>query len=303
MKGSADARARKREEKEAILHAEEVLKEQQREAFEKDPTAFVSQMLSKRQAVLVKRRKRLKHKHDLSNRRSGAVKQRMHMLTKMGTGQVEESDTFGAEDDDWNIYRVTSLDTSHMDSESEEEKQEINKIEDLLTDLDPNVYLPGESEESRPKTIEELHQFQISRERIRATELIFQPSMVGNRQSGLGEVINIVAQRLPRDAREDILSDVFISGGLAHVPGISERIYNECRVIVPYGLEFSVRTAADPTLDSWKGAAGLAKLQDIERLEVTTESLIEHGEDYVVEHELGNLHIPKPQQGSKKRKR
>ena len=99
-------------------------------------------VLEKRDAILQKRKRRLKRKSQLSNRGSHAVQQRMKLLANMAASHVDggENDTFGAHDEDWDVYRQASLDIN-MDSESDEEKLQISKFEELLNELDPSLHI------------------------------------------------------------------------------------------------------------------------------------------------------------------
>jgi hypothetical protein len=104
-----------------------------------------------------RRTQRLKLKEALSDRRSAASKQRMKLLAQMGTGSM---DGFGRSDADWDVYRkVTKGDGP--DSDSEEEKVEIERIEQLIKEYRPDDAGSDTADQAA------LHRIHINVERIR----------------------------------------------------------------------------------------------------------------------------------------
>ena len=61
-------------------------------------------------------------------------------------------------------------------------------------------------------------------EQIRAPELLFQPSMCGSDQAGLAELVQFVLAKFPEHVAEQLANNVFLTGGLAGLQGLQERL-------------------------------------------------------------------------------
>ncbi len=144
----------------------------------------------------------------------------------------------------------------------------------------------------------EAHQLHLNVERIRVPEVVFQPGIAGLDQAGLVEIAgDIVTQRLaslslapsssssssspPSFVPEELLRDVFLTGGNTLFHGFDERLRAELPAIAPAGTPLRVRRAADPLLDAWKGAARWAGSREWKRAAITREEYLEKGPEYI----------------------
>ena len=57
-------------------------------------------------------------------------------------------------------------------------------------------------------------------ERIRAAEILFQPSMVGLSEAGLAETIDYVLKLFSAEDQQKLVNNIFITGGTAKIPGL-----------------------------------------------------------------------------------
>ena len=48
-----------------------------------------------------------------------------------------------------------------------------------------------------------------------------------------------------------MVSGVFVTGSLASLPGLKERLEIDLRAMRPFGSTFEVKVARDPKLDAW----------------------------------------------------
>lgn len=84
-----------------------------------------------------------------------------------------ERDTFGMDDEDWDVYRDIQKDTFSEDDE--EDQQTLNELEEKITELDPEfpllLYKTGPGGH-RPATQED-YQIRLWTDRYRGAELIF----------------------------------------------------------------------------------------------------------------------------------
>ncbi|CEP20499.1 ARP5 [Cyberlindnera jadinii] len=329
MKANYDARQRAKQEKEdeKVRVAEEAKKDA--EWRENDLGGWIHDRREKLKAILQRRKDRQKLKEQLSDRKSLAAQMRMKSIASLAADETVRSsgakrkrngatidndpnDTFGANDDDWAIYR----DISTVDDEEiiEEEDQEILKLEKELLEYDPNFteedtleaqfdwrksilhrFLRGprpfNSEDSH-----ENHQVHLNVERIRIPEVIFQPTMAGIDQASVVEIgENILLNRLSGSGFSgdsyNVLQDIFATGGQALFQNFDDRLHSEFKSFLPSGAPLKVRLANDPLCDAWRGMAKWGLSDESKDSYLTKAEYDEMGPDYIKEHRLGNVNV------------
>lgn len=329
LKANYEARQRaKREKEDEKIRLEEEAKADA-EWRDSNLNEWIHDRREKLRQIIQRRKERQKLKEALNDRKSHAAQIRMKNIASLASDEStkaggskrkratttidnDPNDTFGANDDDWAIYR----DIANVDDEEvlEEEEAQLVKIEKELLEYDPNFTVedtldaqydwrksithlflrgprPFNSEDSH-----EQHQMHINIERIRVPEILFQPSIAGVDQAGLIETgESILLHRLEGQGFSgdsyDVLQDIFVTGGQALFENFEERLYNEYKAFLPVEAPLQVRTANDPLLDSWKGISKWARSDDAEAAYLTKEEYEEMGPDYIKEHNLGNINV------------
>ncbi len=212
-----------------------------------------------------------------------------------------DDDNFGANDDDWGVYRAVQTGEQSEDDEEEDLDAEMKNLEAELLKYDPtfsesltmaaqldwtkslmHAFLRG----PRPydsESQQEKHQVHLNVERIRVPEIIFQPSIAGLDQAGL---VDIAADMINHSFanvqdRNRILKDVFLTGGNTLFSGFEERLARELRAVLPIDASMNIRQAKNPLLDAWKGAAQWSKEPTFRQAAVTREEYLERGSEYM----------------------
>ncbi|KAJ2890827.1 Nuclear actin-protein involved in chromatin remodeling, partial [Coemansia aciculifera] len=278
LKGSHDARERARVEKEKErLKQEELARiDEQRRLHHFDE--WLAEIQGKRNEVITRIEERQVRRKDLNDRRSHASQVRMRDIADLAATEPaaksskrirrgDPDDSFGAEDDDWNIYRNISKDTAEKEEEDEAELEKYNKqfelhAPDFLEGLDraarekiekTTIYRFSEGRQpaildkpAAPLKIDNEvivaraareYQLHLNVERIRVPEIIFRPSLVGLDQAGLLETIEGIVKQT---GRLSLVSNVFVTGGsFAQVSGILERLRHDIQSVVPVGTPIS----------------------------------------------------------------
>ncbi|EDU51128.1 actin [Pyrenophora tritici-repentis] len=316
MKSNYDARQRAKVEKEkekARLAEEQRLDDERRET---DPQGWIDERRIARQAIIQKMKDRERLKAELGNRKSLANQMRMKSIANLASDAPTkkrrrgggDDDTFGADDADWGVYRTIATGEGSDDEEEEDLSKNLKEIESQLLKHDPNfteestreaqtdwtksilhAFLHGpypfDSESQR-----EINQIHLNVERIRVPEVVFQPTIAGLDQAGIVEIAsNILTERLAESPhRDDILKDIFLTGGNTMFEGFEDRLRAELRAVLPAEQTIQVRRAKDCVLDAWKGAAQWANRKEAKRDFVTRQEFLEKGAEYIKEHDLGN---------------
>lgn len=306
IKSNIESKIRARKEKEEAIKEAEELRQKDIEFRQNDLEGWIQYKRKMLDNVVKRRKERIKLKDELGDRKSRASQQRMKNIASLAddgpvpntdgpsnnkrrhaaTIDNDPNDTFGANDDDWAIYRdIAGVDDEEL---SAEELEDIYTLEKQLLEFDPNFTMEDTQERQfnyRASTIHrflrgsrdfdsedqhQLHQIHINVERIRIPEIMFQPSITGIDQAGIVEVMeDTLLRRLPQELGfsgditasepiKNISNDIFLTGGCAAFENIEDRIRNELVSILPTNMSYRVRKAANPVLDAWRGMSNWA---------------------------------------------
>jgi actin-related protein 5 len=206
------------------------------------------------------------------------------------------------------VYRTIATGEGSDDEEEEDLSKSLKDIEGQLLEHDPNFTEDSTREAQTdwtksvlhaffhgpypydPESQREAHQLHLNVERIRVPEVVFQPSIAGLDQAGIVEIAStILTERLANHSRrDDVLNDIFLTGGNTMFQGFEERLRNELRAVLPAEQSMKVRRAKDCVLDSWRGAAQWGGKKENRRNFITKAEWAEKGGEYIKEHNLGN---------------
>ncbi|KAF6137826.1 hypothetical protein GIB67_040534 [Kingdonia uniflora] len=282
---------------------EELQREKQNQQDEEkrleNPELYLEQLRAKHRELTekVEQRKRLKtnDNQNLSGgvgrgeRLNAAKKEKMRLLTTAAFDKGKGEDTFGARDEDWQVYTVMG---GNDDEGSDWDEAELTRISSRLQDIDPTFVANPEAgsfqtiteiPKFRPLT-EEDFQIAIGVERFRCPEVLFQPNMIGVDQAGLDEMCGISIRRLSsknHTLEERMTSSILMTGGSCLFPGMAERLETDIRKIRPFGASIKVLRASDPILDAWRGAATYAAAPQFSMQTFSKQDYYEKGEDWL----------------------
>ncbi|KAK9465329.1 hypothetical protein V1512DRAFT_266073 [Lipomyces arxii] len=273
-----------------------------------------------RDEILTKIREKKKLREELNNRRSHASQLRMRSIANLASdtppaaarkrrraANGEEDDGFGANDDDWAVYRDIA---NASDTEEDEEMAEsVRKVEEQLMTYDPDFSIESNDSQNDwtkslihaflrgnrpfdPASRAEAHQIHLNIERVRVPEVLFQPSIAGIDQAGVVEIASdILLRRLPSEDAFEACKDVFLTGGFSLLEGFDLRLQHELRALLPIGQTVNIRRAENGILDAWKGMRKWVSNEDNVKKMVTKQEYEEYGVDYMKEHEMGNVSV------------
>jgi actin-related protein 5 len=320
LKSGYDSRMRLKAEREAERRREE-------EAVQADEDQRLNNfdvwLDSKRQArvdLMERLKLQRRMKAELNDRKSLASQMRMKSIANLASDTPNgkkrrkgDDDTFGANDADWNIYKDigTSKESGELEDEDYETRtvEELRKLEGILllhdaafdetqlvdADKDPSkslihAFLRGATGPFDHNDPAQMHQLHLNVERIRVPEVLFSPGIAGVDQAGLIEISSGIMQRSGH--QNELIQDIFVTGGFASLEGLDTRIERELRAVLPAGAPLQVRKAEDVKSDAWRGAGKWWREMGTEARKkkfVTKKVWEECGADYLVEHEMGNV--------------
>ncbi|KAI1495648.1 putative chromatin remodeling complex subunit [Biscogniauxia marginata] len=312
LKSNYEARARAKAEKEAERARIAEDERLDRERRENDLEGWLDEKRVARENTLQRMKERDRLKADLGNRKSLASQIRMKSIANLASDNPRgkrrrggDDDNFGANDDDWGVYRQIAVGEGGSDDEEGEEDLigNLKSLEEDLLRYDPSfthehtweaqndwnksllhAFLRG----PRPfnaASQAEIHQIHLNVERIRVPEVVFQPSIAGVDQAGLVEIAgDILTQRLVGLGginRDDFLRDIFLTGGNTLFDGFDDRLRQGLTPLLPAGAPVNIRRAGDALLDAWRGAAEWVGTASWKAATVTRAEFQEKGQDYL----------------------
>ncbi|KAG4420605.1 Actin- protein 6 [Cadophora malorum] len=115
-------------------------------------------------------------------------------------------------------------------------------------------------------------------ERFTVPELLFNPTNIGLRQSGVAQQVLDSLSSLPPGLWPGFLANIVVVGGNANIEGFVARLQTEIRALAPAECIVRVAKPTDPIISTWQGGANLAKDEDmLRKLSVTKEEYDEYG--------------------------
>ena len=217
LKGAAEVQAARKREKDARLLAEKQAKDAEAAEFAADPSAFMAALHKQRDFILQSREDRIKAESESGGgRRTLAAKKRASLLAAMGGsgGSLEAIEklsrkdrsaaakeaSFGMREEDWNVYDdVRMPGDAAARTESDDERENISKIEAKILSYDPTALSSTSAATSSDARVPVAEDFQFSLwvDRVRLPEMLWQPTaMLGVQEAGIGEMVQRALEAL-----------------------------------------------------------------------------------------------------------
>ncbi|KDN50875.1 actin-like ATPase domain-containing protein [Tilletiaria anomala UBC 951] len=320
MKAGYDARMRMKAEKaeEARLIAEE----QQRDEDERlnRPEEWRKRMRGQYEKAIEKILERRRLKKMLSDRKSLAAQQRMKSITTLASDSPPgkkrrrggDDDTFGADDEDWAVYK--EIKGAEDSEEEEEEQQHFEMLESRLLEHDPNfttddtwkAQIARKTQLSatflRGRHLQEWdsedplyqHQLHLNVERFRVPEVLFQPHMAGIDQAGLDELCAHILKNYDGITRRTLAKNVFLTGQHTQYRNLDSRLRASLQMTQPIDVQVRVIRAQSMRFDAWRGMAKWVSscADDFRTSSITRAEYDEKGSEYFKDHGLSAAMMP-----------
>jgi len=100
----------------------------------------------------------------------------------------------------------------------------------------------------------------LGNERFRASEVLFNPSMLGMEAVGIHECTFQTIMKCDVDIRRDLYLNIVLSGGTTMFPGIAERMTKELYQLAPSAMKIKVVAPVERKYSVWIGGSILASL-------------------------------------------
>ncbi|KAG9229988.1 actin family [Amylocarpus encephaloides] len=151
-----------------------------------------------------------------------------------------------------------------------------NRSKGYVRDHDPSAA----GKLKNPEAAEDI--LTLRNERFTVPEMLFSPSDMGMRQSGVAQLAMDSLSAVPFGLWPGFLANVVLVGGNANMEGFIERLEMEIRALAPAECIVRIGKPTDPIISTWQGGAALAKDVDaLRKLSVTKQEYEENGPAWV----------------------
>jgi centractin len=117
----------------------------------------------------------------------------------------------------------------------------------------------------------------ISNERHRASEVLFQPSLIGSEERPIHDVLMTSILQSDMDLRSTLFSNIVLSGGSTLLPGLGDRLLYELRQRAPERTRIRISAPPERKDSAWVGGSILASLATFKNMWVGRNEYEEYG--------------------------
>lgn len=120
--------------------------------------------------------------------------------------------------------------------------------------------------------------------------------MSGCPEAGLSEVIGYVFSLFNAEDQLKLARNVFVTGGLANLVGLKQRLLVDLISIRPFQSEVNVTIVENCSLSAWHGAKEFLKRENYKDYLLTKTMYEEYGPEYFRVHIASNPYHPTPKE-------
>ncbi|KAL3777822.1 hypothetical protein ACHAW5_001925 [Stephanodiscus triporus] len=117
----------------------------------------------------------------------------------------------------------------------------------------------------------------LSYERHRSSEVLFQPFLFGSEERPIHEVLLTSILQSDMDLRSTLFSNIILSGGSTLLPGLGDRLLYEVRLRAPERTRIRISAPPERRESSWVGGSILASLTTFKHMWVGRSEYEEYG--------------------------
>ncbi|KAJ2922985.1 hypothetical protein H1R20_g14115, partial [Candolleomyces eurysporus] len=117
----------------------------------------------------------------------------------------------------------------------------------------------------------------ISNERFRAPEALFNPALLGKEDPGIHDAAYNSILKCDIDVRRELFSNVVLSGGTTMFPGITDRMHKELVSLAPSNIKVKITAPPERKYSVWIGGSILGSLSTFQSMWISKEEYDESG--------------------------
>jgi len=134
-----------------------------------------------------------------------------------------------------------------------------------------------EDDETIPYKLPDGTVIQISSEKFRAPEVLFNPALIGLEYSGIHQTLVTSISRCDLDIRRTLFQQIILAGGSTMFDGLGDRLLSEVRKLAPRNTKIKIWAPPERILSTWIGGSILASLATFKNMWISRAEYDEHG--------------------------
>ena len=157
-------------------------------------------------------------------------------------------------------------------------KEEVCYVNNVpTTESDYNIQSGGGSEAKAQYQLPDGQVIDLSTERHRSSEVLFQPSLIGSEERPIHDVLLTSILQSDMELRSTLFSNVVLSGGSTMLPGLGDRLLYEVRSRAPERTKIRISAPPERRESAWVGGSILASLATFKNMWVSRKEYEEVG--------------------------
>ncbi|CAF2765511.1 unnamed protein product [Rotaria sp. Silwood2] len=121
----------------------------------------------------------------------------------------------------------------------------------------------------------------IGNERFRCSEVLFKPTMIGQRELGIAEMVYDTIMKCDIDVRDRLYRRILLSGGTTFIPGLTNRLHKEMIALAPQAAKIRIIAESERQYAVWLGGSILSSLSSFQKMWITKQDYNEFGPSIV----------------------
>lgn len=109
-------------------------------------------------------------------------------------------------------------------------------------------------------------QIELTNEKFRAPEILFNPQLIGSEFQGIHEILYESSQKIDLDLRPSLLSNIVFSGGNTMIPGFGDRMLKELKQRCEPQTKIKIYAPPERKYSTWMGGSILSGLSTFKKI-------------------------------------
>ncbi|KAJ1928727.1 centractin- actin- protein of the dynactin complex [Tieghemiomyces parasiticus] len=169
----------------------------------------------------------------------------------------------------------------HFHTSAEKEVVRIIKEKTCYVALNPNKEEKEFGNRTNDFVLPDGNIIKLGSERFRATEVLFDPEIIGEEYPGIHQIVVDAIQKVDMDLRKSLYANIVLSGGTTLCQGFGDRLLNEVRKLAVKDSKIKIYAPPERKYSTWIGGSILASLSTFKKMWVSAD---EYQEDPEIIH-------------------
>lgn len=147
-----------------------------------------------------------------------------------------------------------------------------------LKDRDREKEKNAEKKNTIPYILPDGSQIDLGSERLKAPEILFNPSLVGLECPSINELLVNCVSKADIDLRKTLYSEIYLGGGTTMLQMFPERLLTEVKKSVAKDIKIKIHAPSERQFSCWAGGSILSALGSFKKMWISKKEFEEYGD-------------------------